>query len=153
MDSKHDRLQPVHWHSCCYACRNFNFDIVHRLGIEHQTVDTLSCLHTSETDEWPVEDNVPILTVTNARYGNGMTKTDNYDQFDQIWIYKTDKLRLRMLEALHIADVTDSEKPLTSGGFHDNTGNIPILQGNFERCGKTGIRRYLRPQWNSNQTV
>lgn len=62
----------------------FDNDIFHRASMKHQGADALSCLHTTGTYNSPLEDDVSVLTVTDVRYGNNETETDNSDQFGLI---------------------------------------------------------------------
>lgn len=107
-------------------------------------MDALSCSHTTGTDEQPLEDDVTVLMVADARYGIGETETNNSDQFDVIWIDETDKLNPGIPDVLHIADGTDNEKPL-------KTTDLVTAQAPDQYCQEVARdvekrdRIYLRP--------
>lgn len=45
----------------------FGFKVVLRTEVKHQALDVLSSLNTTGMDEYPIEDYVPVLTVTKRR--------------------------------------------------------------------------------------
>lgn len=71
-------------------------------------------MHTTGTDESPLEDHVPVLTVADTRYENDESETDNFDHFDLIWIDKTDKRKWGIPEVLQTPDRTDNKKRLAT---------------------------------------
>lgn len=52
----------------------FDPNIVHQVRVTHQAADAHFRLHTTGTDESSLEDDIPVLTVMDTRYGNDETK-------------------------------------------------------------------------------
>lgn len=110
-------MRPGNWPKDGYACRVFNFNIVHPSGIKRRPEDVLSLLHWTGTDESTLEGEFPLFTVTNAFYKSHETETDSSNQFDLIWMDKNDKLSPGIPEVLQTADEADSKKLLTTTDF------------------------------------
>lgn len=53
--------KPVRWR---LHLSEFEFDIIHRAGIKHQAVDALSQLKTKGVDTMPLQNEVPVLTIS-----------------------------------------------------------------------------------------
>lgn len=82
----------------------FEFEVIHRANIKHQVAEPLSRLPTIEEDESTVQDDVHVLTLTDARYENENAETDLHNHQDLLWDTGANEIRPGISEILQVAD-------------------------------------------------
>lgn len=64
LNIKNDTGKLVRW---LLSISDLEFKFVHRLGVNHLESDFLSSLPTTEAEESPLKDNIPVLTISQAQ--------------------------------------------------------------------------------------
>lgn len=140
----------------------FDFQVFQRTGIRHHAADIISRLSSIRMDESLLEEDVPVLTITDTK-----PEREKPKHTQNIWHSLPCKdgkqtVKHALPEILHVSDGTDKERSLTTSEFVTGQMNAPSCRkicNKFPysrviplfRCRQAGIHLFTRLEWSFDQ--